>query len=223
MSYKFEVESGNTVKFPVGGKYCDRDIVVTATGGGITHDEIATATIPGDIVLSSATTIATYAFYDNSKFESVSAPNVKSIGAYAFYNCDSFTSLNAPNVTSLGKWSLAEGGISAVVFPLVTAIPERCFSGCFQLRKADWGAAGSIATMAFYYCSKFTTLILRKDDAVATLANTNALGNQFKTGAGYIYVPSALVDSYKAATNWSAFADHIRAIEDYPEITGGAL
>ncbi len=31
MSYKFEVESGNTVKFPVGGKYCDRDIVVTAT------------------------------------------------------------------------------------------------------------------------------------------------------------------------------------------------
>ena len=33
MSYKFEVESGNTVKFPVGGKYCDRDIVVTATGG----------------------------------------------------------------------------------------------------------------------------------------------------------------------------------------------
>ena len=33
MSYKFEVESGNTVKFPVGGKYCDRDIVVTASGG----------------------------------------------------------------------------------------------------------------------------------------------------------------------------------------------
>jgi hypothetical protein len=35
MSYKFEVESGNTVKFPVGGKYCDRDIEVTATGGDI--------------------------------------------------------------------------------------------------------------------------------------------------------------------------------------------
>lgn len=35
MSYKFEVESGNTVKFLVGGKYCDRDIEVTATGGDI--------------------------------------------------------------------------------------------------------------------------------------------------------------------------------------------
>ena len=35
MSYKFEVESGNTVKFPVGGKYCDRDIEVTVTGGDV--------------------------------------------------------------------------------------------------------------------------------------------------------------------------------------------
>lgn len=43
-----------------------------------------------------------------------------------------------------------------------------------------------------------------------------------KSGTGYIYVPAALVDSYKAATNWSTYADQIRAIEDYPDITGGA-
>ncbi len=40
MSYKFEVESGNTVKFPVGGKYCDRDIEVTATGGDVVPEPI---------------------------------------------------------------------------------------------------------------------------------------------------------------------------------------
>ena len=44
MSYKFEVESGNTVKFPVGGKYCDRDIEVTATGGDVVPEP---ATISG--------------------------------------------------------------------------------------------------------------------------------------------------------------------------------
>lgn len=33
MSYDFKVESGKSVKFPVGGKYCDQDIVVTAFGG----------------------------------------------------------------------------------------------------------------------------------------------------------------------------------------------
>lgn len=32
MSYNFDVEAGSSVKFPVGGKYCDRDIVVFSTG-----------------------------------------------------------------------------------------------------------------------------------------------------------------------------------------------
>ena len=36
------------------------------------------------------------------------------------------------------------------------------------------------------------------------------------------YVPTSLVDTYKSATNWSTYAEQIRAIEDYPEITGGA-
>lgn len=35
------------------------------------------------------------------------------------------------------------------------------------------------------------------------------------SGTGYIYVPRALVDTYKAATNWSTIADQFRALEDY--------
>lgn len=34
MSFNIEVESGKSVRLPTAGKYCDRDIVVTATGGG---------------------------------------------------------------------------------------------------------------------------------------------------------------------------------------------
>ena len=33
MSFNIEVESGTSVRLPTAGKYCDRDIVVTATGG----------------------------------------------------------------------------------------------------------------------------------------------------------------------------------------------
>lgn len=33
MSFNIEVESGKTVRLPTKGKYCDRDIVITATGG----------------------------------------------------------------------------------------------------------------------------------------------------------------------------------------------
>jgi hypothetical protein len=36
MSFSVEVESGNSVKLLTAGKYCDKNIVVTATGGGDT-------------------------------------------------------------------------------------------------------------------------------------------------------------------------------------------
>lgn len=34
MSFDITVEGGTSVRLPTAGKYCDRDIVVTATGGG---------------------------------------------------------------------------------------------------------------------------------------------------------------------------------------------
>ena len=34
MSHNITVEGGTSVRLPTAGKYCDRDIVVTATGGG---------------------------------------------------------------------------------------------------------------------------------------------------------------------------------------------
>lgn len=34
MSYDITVEGGKSVRLPTAGKYCDRDIVITATGGG---------------------------------------------------------------------------------------------------------------------------------------------------------------------------------------------
>ena len=38
MSFNITVEGGSSVRLPTAGKYCDRDIVVTATGGG---DDVA--------------------------------------------------------------------------------------------------------------------------------------------------------------------------------------
>ena len=34
MTHNITVEGGTSVRLPTAGKYCDRDIVVTATGGG---------------------------------------------------------------------------------------------------------------------------------------------------------------------------------------------
>ena len=43
MSHNITVEGGTSVRLPTAGKYCDRDIVVTATGGGGTADPVIRA------------------------------------------------------------------------------------------------------------------------------------------------------------------------------------
>ena len=98
----------------------------------------------------------------------------------------------------------------------VTTIGQYAFSYCTSLTSVDFPVVTSIAEYAFDRCSALTTLILRNTAQVATLGKTTAFNNTpIKNGTGYIYVPSALVDSYKAATNWSTYANQFRALEDY--------
>lgn len=111
----------------------------------------------------------------------------------------------------------------SVEFPAVTSVGVQAFQNCTSLKKADFSALTNIGVWAFNVCSALKALIIRTN-SVCTLAGTNAFANNsgILAGTGYVYVPSALVDSYKSATNWSTYADQIRAIEDYPDITGGA-
>ena len=69
-------------------------------------------------------------------------------------------------------------------------------------------------------------MILRNTEKACGLSNTSALsGTPIESGSGYIYVPAALVDSYKTASNWSTYANQFRALEDYTVdgTTTGAL
>ena len=85
--------------------------------------------------------------------------------------------------------------------------------------RIDLPLCTSIGNEAFRRCI-LETLILRSN-TVCTLVNVLALaGTRIETGTGYVYVPAALVNAYKTATNWVTYADQIRAIEDYPGVTG---
>lgn len=103
----------------------------------------------------------------------------------------------------------------------VTTAGWYAFFGCTALALVDLPNATKVDNNAFEGCTALQTLILR-GNAVATLVGTSAFNNTpIASGEGYIYFHAALVDSYKAATNWSTYAAQIRAIEDYPDITGG--
>jgi D-alanyl-D-alanine carboxypeptidase len=103
----------------------------------------------------------------------------------------------------------------------ISKIGANAFCDCTALTVVDVPEVTKIDANAFGGCTALEALILRSN-TVVTMANANALGNSgIAKGTGFVYVPSALVDSYKAATNWSTYASQFRAIEDYPDICGG--
>lgn len=187
MSFNIEIESGTTARLLVGGKYCDRDIVVTATGG--TFDGL----------------------YVNELITSISADT--------FNGCKWITGADVPNVVSIGGSAFRGSKLESINAPKLTTVYTHAFVGC-PLVECDFPMATKINTYAFASCTELTTVILRSNTMV-TLTNANAFySTKIADGTGYIYVPAELVDSYKADSNWSVYANQIRAIEDYPDICG---
>ena len=74
-------------------------------------------------------------------------------------------------------------------------------------------AVTSIGNNAFKSCSALTKLVLGNTEQVATLG-TAAF---YEADKAIVYVPDELVDAYKSATNWSAYADRIKGIREIPE------
>ena len=169
-----------------------------------------------------AKTIGNYAFrYCYGLTGDVVLPStVTSIGQYSFANCDGMETFTAPGaISTLGTYTFngASGHVMAlreIHMPnLGTGIALNLNFGsttaanaCQYLEVCDIGKAKSIAANTFANCYKLQTLIMRRT-SVTTCANVSAFLNTPVRGrnslTAKIYVPSALIDSYKAASVWT--------------------
>lgn len=192
--------------------------------------------------LPNATEIGTYAFYGCDRlihYESpmvtkietgafqlsgvveIDMPNAIDIGSYGFENCVDLLSINFPNVTTIGTYAFrfCENLVSAV-FPALIEVKDYAFTSCKSLVSVDLHSATKLNN-SFSLCESLKTLILRTNNLCALAGSNSFYGSPIESGTGYIYVPARLQTSYMYATNWSKYANRIRAIEDYPEICGG--
>ena len=125
--------------------------------------------------------------------------------------------------------------IAEAILPKCVSLGQSAFAYCSALEKIDLSMFGDtsqkytnsdgiIQQSAFNTSTNFKTLILRNNTEIVKLANINAFTYTPIAGGvnGHIYVPAALIDEYKTATNWATFANQFRAIEDYPDICGEA-
>ena len=163
------------------------------------------------------TTVGQYAFNGCAALVEVDIPNVTSIGGFAFYGCTALAGLDLSNVTSIEGYAFQNcSSLSEAVFNSAISLGSASFANCTSLTKFSAEINKMVYAEAFISCSNLTAVILRKSESINELQHPNAFQRTpIASGTGYIYVPRALVDSYKVATNWSTFADQFRALEDY--------
>lgn len=154
---------------------------------------------------------------------SVEHDEAANVGNYSFYNCTSITSINFPAATKIGNYAF-EGcsKLASVNLPVATNIGTNSFYGCTSLTTVDLPVAKNFTSKAFGNCSKLVTVILRSTSC-SGISYTDVFSNTpIASGSGYIYVPSSLVSTYQTTNGWKTYSGKFRAIEDYPDICGGA-
>lgn len=149
-------------------------------------------------------------------------PTVETIGDAALATSiidRSITELQDSTAVTLQSYSLAScSSLKKAVFSEVTEVLNHSFEGCEALETLDFYATVEFDASALQGLSSLETLILRSDTMCDASSSAVLSYTPIADGTGYIYVPAALVDSYKHDFVWGSYFDQIRAIEDYPLI-----
>ena len=140
---------------------------------------------------------------------SIAIPSsVTSIGNSAFSNCYSLPSIAIPSsVTSIGNSVLSSCySLACISIPSsVTSIGNSAFASCYSLPSIVIpSGVTSIGNSAFSNCYGMAEYHFLRSESVPTLGTT-VFGNIQSDCT--IYVPSSKLDDYKAADNWSTYAN----------------
>ena len=153
----------------------------------------------------------------NTSLTSIVIPEgVTEIGKWAFRNATALTSITLPDsLESFGAYAdnamtFMGTKITNIVIPdKVTEMPRNMFARCNELVSITYGSG---ITQANYVASaalpKLAEIIFTS--ATPPTISTDFLEDQTLANL-QIKVPAAAVDAYKAAENWTAYADRIVA------------
>lgn len=169
------------------------------------------------ITIPSVTSIREQAFY-NSAVREINVPVLTTLGDKAFYGCSLLTTFNAPLIETLGSNAFQNcSKLQTVHIPNIKSISHYCFSSCSKLESIDLHNCTAINHYAFQSCNALASLILRSSTLCTLGVYVFSSTSPIALGTGYIYVPSALLEDYKTATNWSDYASQFKTIEELPD------
>lgn len=180
-------------------------------------------TISGAYISDKVTTLKLAAFASCTKLTYVSLPNCVQFDSFrTFWNCREITEIHLPNLTTIKDGNYAFNSMTSlqeIVLPSLTHFGSMnsSFAENSYIRKINLPRLGgaTVGSNCFHNCYRLETLILG-GDKLNFLGNTNAFGNagRYVEEGFSIYVPDDLVDMYKTATNWTAYADRIKPMSE---------
>lgn len=174
------------------------------------------------VMTDSITIINDQAFLYCTKLENIILPeSLTSIGEYAFQNCEKLQSISIPDsVTSIGM-SAFENCIVLRNVKLsnnITTLSERLFYSCLQLWNLTIPASVNnieLDALRFGQDNEVNyginiTVLTTTPPILDSNAQIGRSGGSFYYTK--IHVPAESLDTYKAATGWSNYSNHIVAI-----------
>lgn len=141
---------------------------------------------------------------------------ITKIAPYTFYWAKTLGDIELPEgITSIGDSFCSQSSVTKIVFPdSYKTYPNATVQYCSHLTTVVFGAnlslfGNSTSAAIFQGCSKLTAVVFKRTSGVVILN-----GKPNSTITSY-YVPDALVDSYKASSYWSAYADYIKPLSEW--------
>lgn len=187
----------------------DNSASFVASGAFMNDKKIQTVNLPY------ATIVRNSAFQSCVSLTQVSLPMCSSIATYAFRDCISLTQVNLPMCSSIGANAFyACREISQISLPMCSYIGSSAFYQCFQLPQLNLPMCSYIDRNAFRNCISLSIITIGYSSVCSLNASSTFYRTKITSSTGSIYVPVSLVDSYKSAPNWSYFSTQIFPIPE---------
>ena len=173
------IESGSSKRLPVGNKWSEKDIIVTATGGAENLDDVLTEqqtlieelkeVLRGKAEGSGGDGFVECKTLNAAKTNTVADiadlkiryPNAAGLGIQTFASCVSLVAIDLPNVTSVPyRGFIGCTSLTDVNAPNVTSIGEEAFAECEALKSVDLSFVITIGKSAFRTCKSLVTVDL---------------------------------------------------------------
>ena len=136
--------------------------------------------------------------------KSIDFPNVSYLGEDAFIQCENLLSVRLPKITAIYNNTFRRCcKLEYISTPLVSYIGSWAFLSCSQLKTVSFPVVEKIWYDAFTSCLNLTTVYF--DKITSVISTSGGIFDGCKNLKS-IYIPSSLVDAFKADSGWKSLA-----------------